>query len=60
VTDFNITDPSDAVKVENLRPGAFLRYSALKAKMGSPLGQYKPPQLIPPDRLEIYETLRNA
>ena len=60
VTDFNITDPSDAVKVEYLRPGAFLRYSALKAKMGSPLGQYKPPQLIPPDRMEIYETLRNA
>ncbi len=60
VTDFNITDPSEAVKVEYLRPGAFLRYSALKAKMGSPLGQYKPPQLIPADRMEIYETLRNA
>jgi hypothetical protein len=60
VTDFNIKDPSEAVKVEYLKPGAFLRYSALKAKMGSPLGQYKPPQLIPPDRMEIYETLRNS
>ncbi len=60
VTDFNITDPSDAIKVEYLRHGAFLRYSALKAKMGSPLGQYKPPQLIPPDRMEIYETLRSS
>jgi hypothetical protein len=60
VTDFNITDPSEAIKVEYLRHGAFLRYSALKAKMGSPLGQYKPPQLIPPDRMEIYETLRSS
>jgi len=60
VTDFNITDPSEAVKVEYLRHGAFLRYSALKAKMGSPLGQYKPPQLISPDRMEIYETLRSS
>ena len=60
VTDFNIKDPSDAIKVEYLRHGAFLRYSALKAKMGSPLGQYKPPQLIPPDRMEIYETLRSS
>jgi hypothetical protein len=60
VTDFNIKDPSEAVKVEYLKSGAFLRYSSLKAKMGSPLGQYKPPQLIPPDRMEIYETLRNS
>jgi hypothetical protein len=60
VTDFNIKDPSEAVKVEYLRHGAFLRYSALKSKMGSPLGQYKPPQLIPPDRMEIYETLRSC
>jgi hypothetical protein len=37
-----------------------LRYSALKAKMGAPLGQYKPPQLIPANRMEIYETLRSS
>lgn len=60
VTDFNIKDPSEAIKVEYLRPGAFLRYSAIKAKMGVPMGQYKPPQLIPPDRMEVYETLRSA
>jgi hypothetical protein len=60
VKDFNITDPSDAIKVEYLKHGAFLRYSALKTKMGSPLGQYKPPQLIPPDRMEIYETLKSS
>lgn len=60
VRDFNINNPSDAVKVEYIKYGAFLRYSALKAQMGSPLGQYKPPQLIPPDRMEIYETLRSC
>lgn len=60
VTDFKIKDPSEAVKVEYIRHGAFLRYSALKGKMGAPLGQYKPPQLIPPDRMEIYETLRSS
>lgn len=60
VTDFNIKDPSEAVKVEYIRHGAFLRYSALKAKMGAPLGQYKPPQLIPANRMEIYETLRSS
>jgi hypothetical protein len=60
VIDFNIKDPSDAVKVEYLKPGAFLRYSAFREKMGSRLGQYKPPQLIPPDRMEIYETLKSS
>jgi hypothetical protein len=59
-TDFRISKPSELVKVEYLKPGAFLRYSAIKAKQGSPLGQYKPPKMIPPERMEIYETLRNA
>jgi len=60
VTDFSIKKPSDAIRVEYLKPGAFTRYSTIKAKMGSPMGQYKPPQTIPADRMEIYETLRSA
>ena len=60
VKDFGIKKPSDAVRVEYLRPGAFMRYSAKKARMGAPLGQYKPPQVIPPNRIEVYETLRSA
>ena len=60
VEDFNIVDPSEAIKVEYLKPGAFLRYTALKAKMGVAIGQYKPPQIIPADRLEIYETLKSV
>jgi len=60
VSHHRIKDPSEVVKVEYLRPGAFLRYSIAKAKEGSPMGQYKPPQIIPPEKMEIYEMLRNA
>ena len=60
LTDFGIKDPSEAVKVEYLRPGAFLRYSMIKAKEGSPIGQYKAPKIIPSEKTEIYETLRSA
>jgi hypothetical protein len=60
VADFRIKDPSEVVKVEYLKPGAFLRYAMIKARTGSPLGQYKPPKIIPSDRMDIYETLTNA
>jgi hypothetical protein len=60
VVDFKIRDPSELVKVEYLRPGAFLRYSIIKAREGAPLGQYKPPKIIPVEKIEIFETLRNA
>jgi len=60
VKDFRIKDPSEVVRVEYLKPGAFLRYSMIKAKEGAPIGQYKPPKIIPAEKFEIYETLRNA
>ena len=60
VADFRIKDPSEVVRVKYLRPGAFLRYSMIKAKEGAPIGQYKPPKIIPSEKIEIYETLRNA
>jgi hypothetical protein len=60
VTDFKIEDPSEVIKVEYLRPGAYFRYQMIQAKMGSPLGQYKPPKIIPPEKMDIYETLRSA
>lgn len=60
VADFRIKDASEVVKVEYLRPGAFLRYSMIKANEGSPMGQYKPPKIIPTGKMEIYETLSNA
>jgi hypothetical protein len=60
VASFGIRDPSELVTVEYLKPGAFLRYSVIKAKMGSPMGQYKPPRIIPTEKMEIYDTLRSA
>ena len=60
VGDFRVKDPSEVVKVEYLRRGAFLRYQIKKAKMGSPIGQYKPPKIIPTEKTEIYEALRSA
>jgi hypothetical protein len=60
ITYFGPEDPSEIIKVEYLKPGAFMRYSGIKAKQGSPIGQYKPPKIIPPEKMEVYETLRNA
>ena len=60
VDDFRIRDPSEAVKVEYLRPGAFLRYSMIKGREGVPIGQYKPPRIIPSEKMDIYDTLRSA
>ncbi|RLG22366.1 hypothetical protein DRN85_10835, partial [Methanosarcinales archaeon] len=60
LSDSRIKDPSEVVKVTYLKPGAFLRYSMIKAKEGAPIGQYKPPKIIPPERHDIYETLINA
>ena len=60
VIKFGIEEPSEMIKVEYLKTGAFLRYQMIKGKMGSPLGQYKPPKIIPADRMDIYETLKNA
>jgi hypothetical protein len=58
--DYRIKDPSQLIEVEYLKPGAFLRYQMIKAKMGSPMGQYKPPKIIPSEKMEIYDTLRAA
>ncbi len=60
VQDFNIENPSEIIEVEYLKPGAFMRYSMMRARMGASLGQYKPPEVIPPDRMEIYDTLRSV
>jgi hypothetical protein len=60
VKDFRILNPSEVIKVEYLRPGTFLRYQARRAREGSPLGQYKPPKIVPPEKEEIFQKLRNA
>lgn len=60
IADFGINDPSEVVAVEYLKRGAFLRYSIKKGKAGSPIGQYKPPKIIPADKMEIYDLLRSV
>jgi len=58
VKDFKIRKPSQVIKVEYLKRGAFLRYTIKKSREGVPFGQIKPPKIIPPDKREIFELLR--
>lgn len=60
VRHFKIKKVSDVIKVEYLKKGTFMRYVIKKSKEGVPLGQIKPPKLIPPERLEIVEMLKGA
>ncbi len=58
IAHYKIKNPSEVVKVEYLKPGAFTRYSMKKAKEGAPMGQYKPPQIITADKMDVFDTLR--
>lgn len=58
VKQYQIKDPSEIIRVEYLKKGAFIRYSMKKAKQGLPLGQIKPPKIIPTERQEITNLLR--
>jgi hypothetical protein len=60
VKDFRIKDPKQVVKVSYLKKGAFLRYMLSRSKSGAPLGQMKPPKLVPANRMDIYDTLRSS
>jgi hypothetical protein len=58
IAHYKIKDPSEVVKVEYVKPGAFTRYSMKKAKEGAPMGQYKPPQIITAEKMDVFDTLR--
>lgn len=58
IRDFKTRKPTDVIKVEYLRRGAFKRYSNSRLKMGLPYGQVKPLKVIPTQKMEIFETLR--
>jgi hypothetical protein len=58
VAENKINDPNDIIEVEYLKPGAFLRYTMERGKRGIPMGQIKPPKIIPPERHDICEELR--
>ena len=52
--------PSQIIKVEYLRKGAFTRYLMRAAKLGLPLGQLKAPKIIPMNRADIFDLLRSV
>jgi len=60
VNNFRIGDPHEALEVEFLSRGTFTRYAILQARKNVPLGQYKPPKIIPPEKVQILEDLREC
>jgi hypothetical protein len=58
VNQYQVKAPSEIIKVEYLKKGAFIRYSMKRASQGFPMGQIKPPKIIPPERQEITDLLR--
>jgi len=57
---FGIKKPSQVIKVEYLKQGAFTRYIMRAAKLGLPLGQLKAPKIIPMNRVDIFDLLRSV
>jgi phenylacetate-coenzyme A ligase PaaK-like adenylate-forming protein len=58
VRDFKIKNPTDVIKVEYLKKGAFIRYAESRLRKGMPYGQVKPPKVIPSNKMEIFEIIR--
>jgi hypothetical protein len=58
VKQYSIKDPHELIRVEYLKKGAFTRYSIKRANQGFPIGQVKPPKVIPPERQDITDLLR--
>jgi len=57
IEDFKIKRPEEVIVIKYLKKGAFARYAMRKIKKGAPLGQYKPPKVIPPERKDIIDDL---
>jgi hypothetical protein len=60
VRDFGIKDPSEIIKVQYLRKGAFMRYTMKKVKDGAPIGDIKPPKIVTPEKIEDINMLRRV
>jgi len=58
--EFGLHRPEDMVEVQYLKRGAFLRYSMQRGKEGVPVGQVKPPKIIPSERQDLCELLRSV
>ncbi|MEM3386557.1 MAG: GH3 auxin-responsive promoter family protein [Nitrososphaerales archaeon] len=57
---FRIKKPSQIIKVEYLKQGAFTRYIIRATKLGLPLGQLKVPKIIPMDRADIFDLIKSV
>jgi hypothetical protein len=60
VRDFGIKDPSEIIKVQYLRKGAFMRYATKKVKDGASIGNVKPPKIITSNKMEEADILRRV
>jgi len=60
VKDFKIQNPFEALRVEYLRKGAFMRYVMRRAKEGVPFGQMKPQKIISDETSEAVAVLRRV
>ena len=60
VKDFNVREPSQAVRVHFLNRGTFTRYTIKQARKNMPLGQYKPPKIVPTDKSYIIDELKEC
>lgn len=58
--DFMIKDPEEAIRVEYLKKGAFMRYMMRRQKEGVPFGQIKPPRVIGDKQRNLAELLRSV
>ena len=60
VRDFKIKDPNEAIEVEYLKKGAFMRYTHKRQKEGVPFGQIKPPKIVAAEYHHLAELLRSV
>ncbi|MGB9622875.1 MAG: hypothetical protein ACPL07_03415, partial [Candidatus Bathyarchaeia archaeon] len=60
VKNFNIRNPSEAIRVHFFNRGTFTRYTIKQARRNVPLGQYKPPKIVPTSRSYIIDELKEC
>ncbi|MEM3403400.1 MAG: GH3 auxin-responsive promoter family protein [Nitrososphaeria archaeon] len=60
IKDFNIRNPSDVIRVNFLSRGTFTRYTIKQVRKNMPLGQYKPPKVVPPNKGYVIEELKEC
>lgn len=60
VRDFKIVDPADAIRVQFLEKGTFTRYTIKQVRKNVPLGQYKPLKIIPPEKSNLLDELKES